>query len=65
MFIIVKKNLHGLFLLQNTPFKPLGETHIEKKFFLNHPNFQWFKILHLNRKSELETDEAFWKVSKQ
>ena len=37
MLIKVKKNLHGLVLHQNAPFKPLGEKHIGKKFFLDHP----------------------------
>ena len=33
MLIKVKKNLHGLFLHQNTPFKPIGEKHNGKKLF--------------------------------
>ena len=33
MLIKVKKNLRGLVLHQNTPFMPLGEKHIGKKFF--------------------------------
>ena len=37
MLIKIKRKLHGLFLHQNTPFKFLGEKHMGKKFFLNHP----------------------------
>ena len=37
MLIKIKRNLHRLFLHQNTPFKFLGEKYIGKKFFLNQP----------------------------
>ena len=33
MLIKVKENLHGLFMHQSTPFKPLGTKHLGKKFF--------------------------------
>ena len=33
MLIKVKKNLHELFLHQNTPFKTVGENYIDKRFF--------------------------------
>ena len=40
MLIKIKKNLHGLFSHQKTPFNPFGVKHIGKKFFLNHPIVQ-------------------------
>ena len=39
-----QKNLRGIFLHQNTLFKPLGEKHTGKKFFLDHPCVQCMGI---------------------